>query len=439
MIPTVDMQSTSPSKGGVEKPAHQGHEATGSSVKRQPFDEVLSSQESSPEASPSGISERGSPPESGKSSYADGKSLPDQALPGQEVAGVLKNTLPEESSNTPEIVVSTSESAPPPDAVSTPDADGIPKAFTAIQSVLENRIDLDPTLPVSRGSQQLADVIQKFMASPVGPGGETGTTDEIDRRQPPAAWLREERLIPGLQQTLSVGKASAVSGDGVEPEMHQSLAAWRRDAEFTAGLQQALTTGKAATALESTEQFVNLETGLQKVQAPNLSQSALGSAILPASETGFSAGLKPISTLPMTTPLGASGWDNEFFGRMTVMVKSGVQEASLQLSPPELGRLEIKISTEGDLTKVMFAVENAAAREAIEQAMPRLREMLEQSGLQLAQSEVADHSQSQKGESGVTELAEELSAKPSEGMEGEEDDTPTFDVSISNSTVDYYI
>ncbi len=92
---------------------------------------------------------------------------------------------------------------------------------------------------------------------------------------------------------------------------------------------------------------------------------------------------------------GDRAWNSEFAGRLTVMVKNGVQEASLQLHPADLGRLEIQIATDGDQTRVHFLVQNAMAREAIEQAMPRLREMLEQSGLQLAQSDVADQSQSQ--------------------------------------------
>jgi flagellar hook-length control protein FliK len=100
------------------------------------------------------------------------------------------------------------------------------------------------------------------------------------------------------------------------------------------------------------------------------------------------------SAAPLLPRPGDRAWDGEFAGRLTMMVRNGVQEASLQLKPAELGRLEIQIATEGDQTRVHFLVQNAAAREAIEQAMPRLREMLEQSGLQLAQSDVADQSQS---------------------------------------------
>jgi len=84
----------------------------------------------------------------------------------------------------------------------------------------------------------------------------------------------------------------------------------------------------------------------------------------------------------------------------------------------------------------MFAVESAVAKDAIEQAIPRLREMLEQGGLELAQSEVKDHSQSQQGNDNVAELAEESTVASGEDVEA---DTTPLMLEVSSSTVDYYI
>ena len=87
----------------------------------------------------------------------------------------------------------------------------------------------------------------------------------------------------------------------------------------------------------------------------------------------------------------------EMFGRIRLMQAQGGHEARLNLHPAELGRLQISISTEGDLAKVAFTVDNPQAREALEQAMPRLREMLQQAGLQLADSSVAEQGQQGTG------------------------------------------
>ena len=73
-----------------------------------------------------------------------------------------------------------------------------------------------------------------------------------------------------------------------------------------------------------------------------------------------------------------------------VLKTEGGTEARLQLSPIELGRLAITIQTEGEETRVSFVVENSQARSAVESSLPRLRDMLEQSGLSLSDAEVTE-------------------------------------------------
>ncbi|MDP5071280.1 MAG: flagellar hook-length control protein FliK, partial [Congregibacter sp.] len=124
---------------------------------------------------------------------------------------------------------------------------------------------------------------------------------------------------------------------------------------------------------------------------PTLSASVTIGALAPTATaaapvpTGSSAALPEFALA--RTPDDAD-FPGELTARMKTLVRDGVREARLQLHPAELGRLQVTVITEGDQTRVAFTVENAAAREAIEQSLPRLKEMLEQSGLQLAQSDV---------------------------------------------------
>ncbi|MEO1079355.1 MAG: flagellar hook-length control protein FliK [Pseudomonadota bacterium] len=85
----------------------------------------------------------------------------------------------------------------------------------------------------------------------------------------------------------------------------------------------------------------------------------------------------------------------ELTTRMKVLVRDGVREARINLHPAELGRLQVTVSTEGDQARISFMAETSAARDAIEQSLPRLRDMLEQNGLQLAQSDVGQQSLAQ--------------------------------------------
>ena len=82
-----------------------------------------------------------------------------------------------------------------------------------------------------------------------------------------------------------------------------------------------------------------------------------------------------------------------------VLKTQGGGEARLNLNPAELGRMSITVITESGETKVAFVVETAGARHAVENALPRLREMLEQAGLSLSDSEVAEGHRDEKSES----------------------------------------
>jgi flagellar hook-length control protein FliK len=121
---------------------------------------------------------------------------------------------------------------------------------------------------------------------------------------------------------------------------------------------------------------------------------------------------------------------------MKTLVRDGVREARLQLHPAELGRLQVTVTTEGDQTKVVFTAETAAARDAIEQSMPRLRDMLEQSGLQLAQSDVGQRDlQGNSERGGDGQLAGQQGS-----AEAVDNDAPVLVTSqLGNSRIDTYI
>lgn len=115
-------------------------------------------------------------------------------------------------------------------------------------------------------------------------------------------------------------------------------------------------------------------------------QNPRGSEALQLARTDASA--------PMTYTPDQAQWGDEVANRVSVMMKHGPKEASIQMNPPELGRLDIRVSTDGDKTTVVFHAQQGVTREALEQAMPRLRELLNESGLELAQSDVFDHASS---------------------------------------------
>lgn len=87
-------------------------------------------------------------------------------------------------------------------------------------------------------------------------------------------------------------------------------------------------------------------------------------------------------------PVGSSAWADELGTRMALMTERGQHSASLRLSPEHLGPLEVRISVRDDQASVWFGASHADTRAALEQALPRLRELFASQGLSLADAGV---------------------------------------------------
>ncbi len=87
-------------------------------------------------------------------------------------------------------------------------------------------------------------------------------------------------------------------------------------------------------------------------------------------------------------PTGTKGWDNLLSNRVMWMVGNQLQQASVHITPRHLGPIDIQVSIQNDQTSVSFLAQNAAVKEALEAAIPRLREMFADSNLQLVNVDV---------------------------------------------------
>ena len=96
----------------------------------------------------------------------------------------------------------------------------------------------------------------------------------------------------------------------------------------------------------------------------------------------------PAISLPMKTPQ----WGDELSNRVMWMVQHDVQTASIKINPPHLGPLEVHVSMNKDNVDVSFNSHHAAVKEALDASIPKLKEMLGSSGLQLGDANVTHHS-----------------------------------------------
>jgi flagellar hook-length control protein FliK len=96
--------------------------------------------------------------------------------------------------------------------------------------------------------------------------------------------------------------------------------------------------------------------------------------------------------VPDTTiqaPVGSPAWKDELGTQLTWMALNGREAASLKLSPEHLGPLDIRISMREGEASVYFGAANPDTRSALEQSLPRLRELFASQGLVLADAGVS--------------------------------------------------
>ncbi len=123
--------------------------------------------------------------------------------------------------------------------------------------------------------------------------------------------------------------------------------------------------------------------------------AALHAAVVhqPAQPASGDAGARPaaVPSVPVDTPMQKPGWDRELGNRVVWMAKDGVQAAQLRVNPPHLGPVEVRLSVSSDAANVSFIAHHVHARDAIEAAIPRLREMMAEQGFAQTNVNVGGH------------------------------------------------
>ncbi len=107
-------------------------------------------------------------------------------------------------------------------------------------------------------------------------------------------------------------------------------------------------------------------------------QPAAGAATTPAA---------PVQ-MHVPTPLDHPAWGQALGQKLVWMVADKQHVAELHVNPPHLGPLDIKLTVDGNETTAVFTSPYAEVRQVLEAALPRLREVLADSGIMLGNASV---------------------------------------------------
>lgn len=226
-----------------------------------------------------------------------------------------------------------------------------------------------------------------FMASLTRPASADAAAVPLDAAA--AGDLQSKALEGALEHmtgTLGAVGADAAAGAAVTDELGKgvSLAAGVQRAPVDPNAPQvqagALPEGQQDAAQFQTqlrESQQQLATSVEEAPAP-LAQLQTQAARM-AEAVGSQAAV-PGDRIPAR--VGSQAWDNQVSQRIVYMVGKE-QAATLTLNPPDLGPVQIVLNVSNDQASVAFSAEQLEVRQALENALPRLREMMSESGIAL--------------------------------------------------------
>ena len=126
---------------------------------------------------------------------------------------------------------------------------------------------------------------------------------------------------------------------------------------------------------------IQINTGESIFSAPNES-IATQSFGLSSTPSVTSMNTTP-QNVQVDLPVGQPKWGGEFAQKIVWLTSQQNQVAEIHLNPAHLGPVEVTLSIMQDQATAQFSSPHLAVREAIEAALPRLREMMAESGIQL--------------------------------------------------------
>ncbi len=115
-------------------------------------------------------------------------------------------------------------------------------------------------------------------------------------------------------------------------------------------------------------------------------------ASLAASMSPASGLAGPPVAAHIASPVGTPGFTQDFASRIVLLAQNGTHSAQLSLHPVELGPVSVSIQMNGQAATLALAAHHEATRDAMQQALPRLQEMFQQNGLQLADAQIGNGS-----------------------------------------------
>lgn len=238
------------------------------------------------------------------------------------------------------------------------------------------------------------------VAEAAAPADGTNTLMNILATAAEARPVMAEGLVQSVQpKDPRIQAAPAAADTKAVDEAVGTLRGSDHDARPTAGVR--LRADDADRAANDADRTFRIEPAADEVRAvsPRASRSesdGTDTKVVGAAATNPSSVATPVHLpeqrrvaeaaplrLTVAQPVASQGWGEAVADRVTWVTQARQPSAEIQLNPPNLGPVEVRVSMNGDQANVSFFSAHAPVREALQSALPRLTEAFAASGLSL--------------------------------------------------------
>lgn len=312
------------------------------------------------------------------------------------------------------------------DVVGLPSSEVSSEAEALAESEVLSAMTPDEELVLGQAIISADEISEKGLMTP-------GTEKGVDRTTELSQEARAIKLASANDQAAQnpMMQKNASSEDAGQQSRGQSA-----QQQFSNMAQVVSQTTQSAREQQVERQFSSVLNERMVTQTQTASESTRGSSLLTSSD---SRAQLPVGLQSIGLPVTHQKWGQALGQRVVYMANQQMQQAQITLNPEKLGPVQVRLQIDRDQkVSVVMTAQHGITREAMEAAMPRLREMLEQSGIDVSSVDVNDQKQFAEGEQDSSENKQASSVNGETVDENNADGTASVITHSTDNVVDYY-
>lgn len=203
---------------------------------------------------------------------------------------------------------------------------------------------------------------------------------------PPAAGSTDTPVTSGIE--TDAGRAPRALGKAV-----QGMHADKEDAPEARPSEHSPSTASITAESPAAAPAHTAHGEAMALPTPPAHAAPVAQAALPQIPQATAPTAAPTVHMALPGPLGTPLWREEFAASVNLLATQNVTSAELRVQPAELGPVQVSIRIEGGEASIACSAQHAQTRHALEDALPRLREVLESNGISVGNASVGTHPQ----------------------------------------------